>query len=82
MGEALVAKQMIVEEIQMPPGSSSQRSVSTCSSTSVSWSDGAQYAASVASPSGGNKEYLIGRKKGLVASVNAGRMNLMRMPRC
>src|SRR5205823_13354216 len=33
-----------------------------------------RYAASVARPSGGNSEYLIGRKKGLVASVRAGRI--------
>src|SRR6185369_7770282 len=32
------------------------------------------YAASVASPSGGNNEYLIGRQNGLLASVRAGRI--------
>ena len=33
-------------------------------------------AASVASPSGGNSEYLMGRKNGLIASVSAGRIIL------
>ena len=37
--------------------------------------------ASVARPSGGNSEYLIGRQYGLVASVSAGRMNLTRSGR-
>ena len=38
-----------------------------------------RYAARVAKPRGGNSEYLIGRQKGLVASVNAGRMSFTRL---
>jgi len=47
----------------------------------TAWSSGERYAASVARPSGGNNEYLIGRQKGLVASVSAGRMNFTRSVR-
>src|SRR5450756_2862448 len=38
----------------------------------VTSSHGSRKPASVARPSGGNKEYLIGRNSGLVTSVNAG----------
>src|SRR6266567_8066499 len=55
---------------------SSRVSGSTCSSTITAPSSGDKYAASVANPSGGNNEYLIGRQYGSVASVRAGRMNL------
>ena len=37
--------------------------------------DRVEVAARVASPRGGKREYLMGRKRGLVASVSAGRMN-------
>src|SRR6266852_6235784 len=57
-------------------GSSSRRSFSTCSSTIVTSASSGRYAARVARPSGGNSEYLIGRKNGLVASVRAGRIIL------
>src|SRR6266568_189950 len=62
-------------------GTSSTRNRSTCSSTMTASSSGARYAASVARPSGGNSEYLMGRQYGLVASVRAGRMNLTRSGR-
>src|SRR6266496_2679331 len=55
---------------------SSRVSGSTCSSTITAPSSGDKYAASVANPSGGNNEDLIGRQYGSVASVRAGRMNL------
>lgn len=42
---------------------------------------GSRYEASVARPSGGNKEYLIGRNSGLVASVRAGRIIFTRFSR-
>jgi hypothetical protein len=42
-------------------------------------SAGARYAARVASPRGGKREYLMGRNSGLVASVRAGRTNLTNM---
>ena len=54
------------------------RAAWTCSSTITASSSGRRYAASVARPSGGNSEYLIGRKYGLVASVSAGRTNVTR----
>src|SRR5215471_21688129 len=54
---------------------------STCSSTMTDSSSGRRYAASVASPSGGNREYLIGRQYGLVASVSAGRISFTRKGR-
>ena len=38
---------------------------------------GEHQAASVASPSGGNNEYFIGRQKGLFASVRAGSIILI-----
>ncbi len=60
-------------------GASSVRSLSTCSSVMLTSSSAEVYAASVASPKGGNSEYLMGRKSGLVASVSAGRIILMRM---
>src|SRR5262245_36973593 len=59
-------------------GSSSVVRGWTCSSTIVGSSSGRRYAASVARPSGGKSEYLMGRQYGLVASVSAGRMNLTR----
>src|SRR5579859_7441028 len=61
--------------------SSSSRSRSTCSSQMRTSSSGRRYPASVASPSGGKSEYLIGRKSGLVASVRAGRIIVTRMLR-
>src|SRR5207248_6124515 len=54
----------------------SRSSRSTCSSWISTWSSSRRYAASVARPSGGNSEYLIGRQNGLVASVSAGRIIL------
>jgi hypothetical protein len=45
----------------------------------VTSSVSSRYAASVARPSGGNREYLIGRKRGLFASVSAGRIIFTRM---
>ena len=60
--------------------SSSSSSRSTCSSQIRTSSSGRRYPASVARPSGGNSEYLIGRKNGLVASVNAGRIIVTRIP--
>src|SRR5215813_10629174 len=57
-------------------GSSSRSSVSTCSSCKHTSSSSLRYPARVASPSGGNSEYLIGRQKGLLASVSAGRIIL------
>src|SRR5262245_24891946 len=63
-------------------GVSSVLSFSTCSSTMTASSSGERYAARVASPSGGKSEYLIGRQKGLVASVRAGRTNVTRRDRC
>src|SRR5215831_17148643 len=62
-------------------GSSSSVNRSTCSSTMTASSSARRYAASVARPSGGKSEYLIGRQNGLVASVSAGRMNLTRSGR-
>src|SRR5439155_13871658 len=62
-------------------GRSSSWSGSTCSSTMTASSSGERYAASVARPSGGKSEYLIGRQYGLVASVRAGRMSLTRSRR-
>src|SRR3954453_9000023 len=56
-------------------GASSNVSGSTCSSTMIAQSSAERYAASVARPSGGNSEYLMGRQYGSVASVSAGRMN-------
>src|SRR5256885_1563061 len=53
---------------------SSMLSFSTCSSVMVISSLSSRYAARVASPNGGNSEYLIGRNSGLVASVSAGRI--------
>src|SRR5215510_14729109 len=61
-------------------GESSRSSRSTCSSCRHASSPSSRYAASVARPSGGNSEYLIGLQSGLVASVSAGRMNFTRMP--
>src|SRR6185503_5896422 len=52
-------------------------SFSTCSSCSEMSRSGSRYAARVARPRGGKSEYLIGRQYGLVASVNAGRINLI-----
>src|SRR5260370_14276963 len=60
-------------------GSSFRSSFSTCSSCSEISMSGSRYAARVAKPRGGNNEYLTGRQKGLVASVNAGRMNFTRL---
>src|SRR3954470_14149334 len=54
--------------------SPSSRSGSTCSSQMRTSSSSRRYPASVARPSGGKSEYLIGRKNGLVASVSAGRI--------
>src|SRR5437868_3956949 len=54
---------------------------STCSSVMVTSSLSSRYAARVASPNGGNREYLIGRNSGLVASVSAGRIIFTLMPR-
>ena len=45
----------------------------TCSSWSDTSSPGSRNPARVARPSGGKSEYFIGRKKGLLASVRAGR---------
>src|SRR5262245_31694443 len=56
-------------------GESSRSRISTCSSW-ISTSSSPRYAASVARPSGGNSEYLIGRQNGLFASVSAGRIIL------
>src|SRR5438552_4034101 len=61
--------------------SSSRSSRRTCSSQIRTSSSGRRYPASVARPSGGNNEYLIGRKNGLVASVSAGRIMVTRMER-
>src|SRR6185503_11855641 len=61
-------------------GSSSSESGSTCSSTIRASSASVRYPARVANPSGGNSEYLMGRKNGLCASVSDGRMSLTRMP--
>src|SRR5207237_1532231 len=60
-------------------GSSLRSSFSTCSSCREISRSGSKYAARVARPRGGNNEYLIGRQKGLVASVNAGRMSFTRL---
>ena len=49
-------------------------SFSTCSSVMVTSSAPSRYAARVARPNGGKREYLIGRNSGLVASVSAGRI--------
>src|SRR5437764_9497551 len=57
-------------------GSSSRLSRSTCSSQIETSSSGSRYDASVARPSGGKSEYLIGRNSGLVASVSAGKIIL------
>src|SRR3990172_1053587 len=57
-------------------GTSSKSSFSTCSSCRVTSSFSCKYPASVARPSGGKSEYLIGRQNGLVASVSAGRIIL------
>src|SRR5262245_25890508 len=57
-------------------GSSSRSSVSTCSSCKRTSSSSTRYPARVASPSGGNREYLIGRQNGLLASVSAGKIIL------
>src|SRR5437868_5860045 len=54
---------------------------STCSSVMVTSSLSSRYAARLASPNGGNREYLIGRNSGLVASVSAGRIIFTLMPR-
>src|SRR5262245_31031270 len=58
-------------------GASLKSSFSTCSSTMLTSSSGFRYPASVARPSGGNNEYLMGRNSGLVASVKAGRIILI-----
>jgi hypothetical protein len=42
----------------------------------VTWSPSLRYPARVARPRGGNSEYFIGRQKGLLASVSAGRIIL------
>src|SRR5215471_950689 len=55
-------------------GRSFRSSRSTCSSVIVTSSSAARYAARVASPNGGKSAYLIGRKRGLVASVREGRI--------
>src|SRR6266571_5990565 len=60
-------------------GWSLRSSLSTCSSCREISRSGSKYAARVARPRGGNNEYLIGRQKGLVASVNAGRMSFTRL---
>src|SRR5215213_4728021 len=57
-------------------GRSSRSRGCTCSSTREISIAGSRYAASVARPSGGNNEYLIGRQNGPVASVSAGRIIL------
>src|SRR5579885_299213 len=55
-------------------GWSSSFSSSTCSSVTLTSSSGDKYAARVHKPSGGKREYLIGRKSGLFASVKAGKI--------
>src|SRR6266496_658953 len=57
-------------------GSSSRFNVSTCSSWSVTSLSSFRYAARVAKPRGGKREYLIGLQKGLFASVTAGKIIL------
>src|ERR1700681_513099 len=67
--------------IKTRSGLSSVCSGSTCSSTMTASSSERRKAARVANPKGGNKEYLIGRQYGLVASVSAGRINFTRRGR-
>ena len=63
--------------MQTRSGKSSNFRVSTCSSTISISSSSPQKEASVANPSGGNKEYFIGLQYGLLASSSAGKINLI-----
>src|SRR5436853_5821439 len=55
-------------------GASSSLSASTCSSCNDTSKSSSRYPARVAKPNGGKREYLTGLKKGLLASVKAGRI--------